>query len=160
MSSYLKRLKAVLAQNIPTGLTDKTDKSPSVSFVSDREAHVSCEAAPQGEPKRSGVGASPTWRSRLRELPSTPCPHGFPPQRWPVLRDGAERFAQQWATNAVSLGWTFGELFDLVEPFANVSIQGAAWFVGDSTVTAVTTDAITLQTESGAIQRIYRKPRA
>ena len=75
------------------------------------------------------------------------------------MRDGAERFAQQWATKAVGLGWTFDELFDLVEPFANLSLQGAAWFVGDSTVTAVTADAITLRTEGGATQRIYRKSR-
>ena len=58
----------------------------------------------------------------------------------------------------MSLGWTFDELFALAEPFANVSLQGAAWFVGDSTVTAVTADAITLRTEGGATQRIYRKP--
>ena len=58
------------------------------------------------------------------------------------------------------LGWSFDELFALAEPFANVSLQGAAWFVGDSTVTAVTADAITLRTEGGATQRIYRKTRA
>ncbi len=58
----------------------------------------------------------------------------------------------------MSLGWTFGELFDFVEPFANVSLQGAVWFVGDSTVTAVTADAITLRTGGGATQRIYRNP--
>ena len=59
----------------------------------------------------------------------------------------------------MSLGWTFDELFALREPFANVSLQGAAWFVGDATVTAVTADAITLRTEGGATQRVYRKPR-
>ena len=58
----------------------------------------------------------------------------------------------------MSLGWTFGELFDLVEPFANVSLQGAAWFMGESTVTAVIADTITLRIGGGAIQRIYRKP--
>jgi hypothetical protein len=57
----------------------------------------------------------------------------------------------------MSLGWTFDKLFALVEPFANMSLQGAAWFVGDSTVTAVTADAITLRTEGGGTQRIYRK---
>jgi hypothetical protein len=167
MSSYLERLKAVLAENMPPEGTDKTDKSPSVSFVSDRDAHVSRDEAatiaalPQGEPKQSGVvgeAASPAWRRRLHEFPTTPCPRGFPPQRWPVMRDGAERFAQQWGAKAVGLGWTFGELFDLVEPFANVSLQGAAWFVGDSTITAVTADAITIRTDGGATQRIYRKP--
>jgi hypothetical protein len=37
-----------------------------------------------------------------------------------------------------------------------VSLQGAAWFIGDSTVTAVTAEAITLRTEGGATQRAYR----
>jgi hypothetical protein len=60
--------------------------------------------------------------------------------------------------NATSLGWSFEELFALREPFVNGSLQGAAWFIGDSTVTAVTTDAITLRTEGGATQRIFRKP--
>jgi hypothetical protein len=57
----------------------------------------------------------------------------------------------------MSLGWSIDELFCLGEPFANVSPQGAAWFVGDSTVTAVTVDAITLRTASGATQRLYRR---
>ena len=57
--------------------------------------------------------------------PTRPCPDGFPFQRWPVMRDGAERFAQQWGTKAVGLGWTFGELFDLVEPFANHVASGS-----------------------------------
>ena len=67
-----------------------------------------------------------------------------------------EQFAQQWAAKAKSLGWTFDELFAFREPFANVSLQGAAWFVGDATVTAVTADAITLRADSGATQRAYR----
>jgi hypothetical protein len=29
----------------------------------------------------------------------------------------------------MSLGWTFDELLALAEPFANLSLQGAAWFV-------------------------------
>ena len=49
----------------------------------------------------------------------------------------------------MSLGWSFDDLFAFAEPFANMSLQGAAWFVGDSTVTAVTTDAITLRIEDG-----------
>ena len=30
----------------------------------------------------------------------------------------------------MSLGWSLDELFAFVEPFANVSLQGTAWFVG------------------------------
>ena len=63
---------------------------------------------------------------------------------------GVQQFARVWAANAMSLGWAFDELFAFAEPFANVSLQGAAWFVGGSTVTAVTADTITLRTERGA----------
>jgi hypothetical protein len=97
------------------------------------------------------------FEARLLQIGSTPCPDGFPPPRWAVILDGADRFARQWAGNAIALGWTFEELFALREPFANVSLQGVAWFMGDKTVTAVTADAITLRNVGEAAQRIYRK---
>jgi hypothetical protein len=103
--------------------------------------------------------AAANWRARLRELPSTPCPDPLSPDRRTIILDGVERFARDWAVKAMSLGWTLEDLFALREPFANVAIQGGAWFIGPSTVTAVTADAITLRTESGAILRAYRKPR-
>ena len=117
----------------------------------------------QTAPKRSHVAVvatSAAWHQRRRELPSTPCPGGVSPERWTVILDGAEGFFRDWAVEAMSLGWTFEDLFTLREPFANVSSQGGAWFIGSSTVRAITADAITLRSEGGAIQRIYRKPRA
>jgi hypothetical protein len=99
------------------------------------------------------------WVDRIGDLISRPYPDGLAPQRWALLCNGVEYFAKQWAAKAVLLGWSFNELFALAEPFANLSLQGAAWFTGESTVTAVTADAITLRTEGGAIQRIYRKSR-
>jgi hypothetical protein len=99
------------------------------------------------------------WDDHIAELIARPCPLGFAPERWVVLCKGVERFAQQWAANAMSLGWSFEELFALREPFVNGSLQGAAWFIGDKTVTAVTAEAITLRTEGGATLRSYRQPR-
>jgi hypothetical protein len=103
---------------------------------------------------------SDDWCEPLRRLLSRQCSEDVPAEHWACVCRGVKQFAQGWAAKAISLGWTFDELFAFVEPFANVSLQGAAWFVGDSTVTAVTTDAITLRTEGGATQRIYRNPRA
>jgi hypothetical protein len=110
-----------------------------------------------GTPDRRSVAAPESLRKRVQELNSYPCPEGFSPERWERLREGAARFAEEWAEKALSLGWSEGELFASSEPFANVSRQGAAWFVGDSTVTAVTADAITLRRTSGATTRIYRE---
>ena len=69
---------------------------------------------------------------------------------------GVEQVARGWTAKAMALGWTFEELFALRDPFANGSLQGAGWFVGDKTVTAVTADAITLRSASGSTTRIYR----
>jgi hypothetical protein len=106
-----------------------------------------------------GIGTPKEWRERLREVLSTPCPSDMPGDRWECACRGIEQFVRAWAAKAMSLGWTFDELFAFEEPFANVSLLGAAWFIWDSTVTAVTADAITLRTEGGATQRIYRKVR-
>jgi hypothetical protein len=100
------------------------------------------------------------WRERLREVLSKPRSEHVPTERWASAYQGVEQFVKGWAAKAANLGWTFDELFACAEPFANVSLHGAAWFVGDSTVTAVTADAITLRTKSGATQRIYRMRRA
>jgi len=98
------------------------------------------------------------WREAIEQLLSRPRPVAESDERWARACRGTEQFVRGWAAKAMSLGWSLDELFALVEPFANVSLQGAAWFVGDSTITAVTADAITLRTEGGATQRIYRKP--
>jgi hypothetical protein len=114
------------------------------------------EAAPRNTPVSYLV---PEWLEAIEQLLSRPCPVAESDERWACACRGVEQFARGWAAKAMGLRWTFDELFTLAEPFANVSLQGAAWFVGDSTVTAVTAEAITLRTASGATQRIYRKPR-
>ena len=79
------------------------------------------------------------------------------PERWGRLREGALRFASDWAAEAIGLGWSLDELFATAEPFANSSLQGAAWFVGKSSVVGVSAAAVTLRTPGGATQRIYRR---
>lgn len=79
--------------------------------------------------------------------------------RWQAHCAGVRQFVEDgWHPKAVALGWTHDELFDLRDPFCNLSLQGAAWFVGGKTVTAITADAITLRSASGSTTRIYRVP--
>jgi hypothetical protein len=99
------------------------------------------------------------WSEAIIRLLSQPCPDAESAERWACASRGLEQFARAWAAKAIGVGWTFDELFALCEPFANTSLQGGAWFVSDATVTAITADAITLRTQGGATQRIYRKCR-
>jgi hypothetical protein len=103
------------------------------------------------------LNARGSWSDRLYEFLARLRPDDTSIERWACACRGVEAFARVWVAKAMSLGWTFDELFALAEPFANPSLQGAAWFVGDSTVTVITGDAITLRTEGDATQRIYRK---
>jgi hypothetical protein len=85
-------------------------------------------------------------RPSIQALRSRPCPDGTTPDRSERLRQGALRFAAEWAADAVSLGWSLDELFAVAEPLARVDLQGAAWFIGDASVTGVSAAAITLRT--------------
>jgi hypothetical protein len=96
-------------------------------------------------------------RPSIQALRSRPCPDGATPDGFELLRQGALRFAVEYAPEAVRLGWSLDELFALSEPFARVDLRGAAWFIGDATVIDVTAAAITLRRSSGSTTRIYRK---
>ena len=99
------------------------------------------------------------WSDAIDRLLSRPCPDAVSAKDWTCACRGVEQFARGWAAKAMALGWTFEELFALRDPFANGSLQGAGWFVGDKTVTAVTADAITLRSASGSTTRVYRTPK-
>jgi hypothetical protein len=99
------------------------------------------------------------WSDAIDRLLSRPCPDAVSAKDWACACRGVEQFARGWAAKAIALGWTFEELFALRDPFANGSLQGAGWFVGDKTVTAVTADAITLRSASGSTTRVYRTPK-
>jgi hypothetical protein len=144
------RAKAYLSP--PAKTADLLNDTPNFSTLATLagRTHIA-EPAPLNTPD--------SWSERLYEFLSRPRPDDTSIERWACACRGFEEFAGGWAATAMSLGRTFDELFAHIEPFANVSLQGAAWFVGDSTVTAVTADAITLRTEGSATQRIHRKPR-
>jgi len=110
----------------------------------------------QNQPPASAFEHFERIEHPIEGMLSRPCLDGVSPERWQRAREGAKRFADEWAEKAMSLGWTLDELFTLAEPFARVDLQGAAWFIGDAAVVAISADAITLRTASGAMQRIYR----
>jgi hypothetical protein len=100
------------------------------------------------------VTSSEDWLERLLARPR---PDSEPLARWQAHCAGVRRFVEDgWRQKAAALGWPHDELFALRDPFANGSLQGAVWFVGDKTVTAVTADAISLRSASGSTTRIYR----
>jgi len=150
-------------QKTPTSPTDKTDEScgegcgttgaaTSVGFVGEPNWHVSVDAIAQ-----IARLPCPSICPIVEAIRSAPSPADEPPARFERARQGALRFAAEHAADAIRFGWTHDELFALTEPFANLSRQGAAWFIRDSSVAAVSAAAITIRTAGGATTRIYRK---
>lgn len=90
------------------------------------------------------------------------------PPLWPVEADDwtlaivrAHSFAERWDALARSAGWSTLDLYGMHRraPYARLTAMGAAWLVARSSghnAIAVTADAITLATLTGARLRIYR----
>jgi len=142
LDDIMREVRAVADLATPAKVANLLKRAPEVSRLAELAA-----------PPAAGL------RARILEIQSAECPRDFLQEHWFAVRAGVARFADEWADKAMALGWTLDDLFALAEPFANVSLQGAAWFVGGSTVTAITVDAITLCTQGGATQRIYRRLR-
>jgi hypothetical protein len=57
-----------------------------------------------------------SWSERLYEFLSRPRPDDTSIERWAWACRGVEEFAGGWAATAVSLGWSFDELFAFADP--------------------------------------------
>jgi hypothetical protein len=159
MNRWRQRLSeiGILGETLKSPMRPDVQIVQNVQNVQNSPACGHFEHSEQFEHAGEGMAKSDAADVRASDIRSRACPEAFSPERWERLREGVARFAAEWADKAMSLGWSIDELFAVAEPFASVALQGAAWFVGDSTVTAVTADAITLRTVNGATQRIYRK---
>jgi hypothetical protein len=80
--------------------------------------------------------------------------------RWAIAVEGAERFLLDgWALKAVELGWSVAELYNVPSLWSQIHLTGVALLVGDRKVVAVTADAITIETDTGARLKFRRRGR-
>ena len=80
--------------------------------------------------------------------------------QWQTAMDGLWVFlAAGYGAEAERLGWPRDELYAVPPLWSRVELCGAGLLVGDREVTEVTPDAIVIRTASGAVQRIYRRPK-
>ena len=64
------------------------------------------------------------WREHIASLLSQPCPDYVSSARWERARAGALRFAQQWADQALRLGWTAVELYGVPPLWSRIDLNG------------------------------------
>jgi hypothetical protein len=86
-------------------------------------------------------------------------PRGFEPHRWARVVEGASIFAEQWADQALRLGWSAEDVFGLddIAPATRYDRKGLAWFLADGRrVIALDAGGADIETDRGVRQRFYR----
>jgi hypothetical protein len=86
-------------------------------------------------------------------------PEGCGPKAWATAVLGQRRFVDEgWADKARACGWSDTELFAVPPQWSRLDLTGCALLLADKKVIEVSAGAITIETESGARQRLRRPP--
>ena len=127
---------------------DKTTPTDDTERFEERAAIVQYDA---GIPREWAEGFA-----RLYVMPRHP---DFTEEDWQTLIDDAGRFMDQWAVQVASMGWSVGEVFGVNydKPDARIDLKGLVLCIGGHEVIAVSADTVTIQTASGARQRMFRR---
>jgi hypothetical protein len=88
-------------------------------------------------------------------------PLDWPPGRWPVLIEDAQRFVTVWGAQAHQLGWTAVDLFGChpVKPWWRLDVAGLVLLLAGKSVVALTEDeaAIAASRRPMIFRRLVRK---
>ncbi len=141
MSRYLARLKALIAENVPTPRTDRTDKRASVGIVSDQGRHVLRDdgaevADPDAIDERAGLAADSVPAVYLDAWARLNCqkPASVSEADWRLALDDGGRFLDAWGADAATMQWTPGDLFDVT--------AGLVWRLAGASVEAIGADRV------------------
>ena len=109
---------------------------------------------------QEGASVPREWAEGFARLESQPAPRTVTPATWLALIDAAGRFLDEWGSKAAALGWTASYLFGLdpAAPINRRDSRGAAFYLIDAEVLALTADAIAIRV-GGQVQQIYRCPK-
>jgi len=164
----------------------KPAKAPKIASAEQNEGETLGSLGALGEiaPEITNIAASPsaaeralaTWGSAIVEHeggvprawaegfarlhPDRP-PGDVPVKRWLRFIDDIGLFLDSgWAEQAAALGWGPYDLFgcDRDRPFARIDQAGLLWLLNGDKLIALTEDAATIETRTGARQTYRRKP--
>ncbi len=145
----------------PIHRTDKTDKSPSVSFVS---------ASPEDpQPDRrvaehratpDAAGLPDNWIAGLARLTNMTPPAGIPPDRWTTLIADAGSFLEKWGAQGARLGWRADELFGVhvARPLARFDVMGLVMLLNGRPVVELDGENAVIECPTGSRLTYRRKP--
>ena len=115
--------------------------------------------------ERAGIaefdaGVPREWAEGFARLCTMPRHPDFTEEGWQRLIDDAGMFLDRWAVQVAAMGWTTREVFGVGSnnPDARLDLKGFIPLIGGDVVVVVSADSATIQTSTGARQRIFRRP--
>lgn len=158
----------------PHDNSDRSDKSPPQAVVEEPIVPIVTIVAPSDDnytpfdtgdyEERAaiiqfGAGVPRDWAEGFARLCTMPRHPDFNEEQWNQLIDDTGRFLDRWAVQVAAMGWTTQEVFGVHpgKPDARIDLKGLVPCIGGKEVIAVSADSATIQTPSGAHQRIFRR---
>jgi hypothetical protein len=163
---YLQMFREASQVSSPPDNSVNNDESPPIdaidAFVMPSEDINN--ASPDDFEERAAIvqydaGIPREWAEGFARLCVMPRHPDFTEEDWQTLIDDAGRFMDQWAVQVASMGWSVGEVFGVNydKPDARIDLKGLVPCIGGNEVIAISADTVTIQTPSGARQRIFRR---
>ncbi len=105
------------------------------------------------------AGVPRDWADGFARLCTLPRHPDYTETRWQGLIDDAGLFLDQWAAKVDGLGWSTQEVFGVhhAKPSTRIDLQGLVPCIRGRKVVAVTANSATIETITGARQRIFRR---
>ena len=93
-------------------------------------------------------------RAALNAEPPLDCS----PQRWAAARLGLQNFVvRNWGDQAILLGWSIQELYNVPELWGQIHLTGAALLLDDRKVVAITAELIATASPRGVVLKFRRQ---
>ena len=99
------------------------------------------------------------WAEGVARLHIMPRPPNVPIRRWDQFIDDAARFADRWGAKAAALGWEPVDLWGCHpdQPYQRFDALGLVWLLNGNGLAALSPDAATIRTRTGALQTYRRR---
>jgi len=159
-------LKITAPAPLPDELVDnlRSHKAEIIDFLKSKTPETDTELKPFDDTdfeERAAMNeeAPRDWANGYARLCTLPRHPDYTETRWQGLIDDAGLFLDQWATQVDRLGWKTQEVFGVhhAKPSTRIDLQGLVPCIRGRKVVAVTADSATIETITGARQRIFRR---
>jgi TubC N-terminal docking domain len=159
------RLRLSAPEPLPEGLIQqlRTRKAEVIDYLQHarRSGLVQAAAAALEDQSTPPFEVVADWVAGVSRLTAMPPPRSYPQHAWQQLIVDAQRFLDDWAVQAVALGWPAWELFGCHRrvPWGRIQGMGLVLLLRGDEIAALTATETVIRTRTGARQTYLRRLR-